>query len=342
MSMRHHKLNYVVVGLFVIAMIGVAFGSVFTISGQSRATDTYHLVMKNVADVKFGTQIRYEGYPIGQVERITPFIDGGGMRFRLDLSIEQGWRIPVDSLARVGSSSLLAAKTIDIRAGTQAAALDAGSEIPSAPSSDVFQAVANLAEDLGSLNRESIRPLIDDIAAMTKRLGGKLEKDLVQLTGSLNSIASSVDGRSNEILDRVQSLTRRLDDSSANLLRILSRQNADTVDGLLANAGETARNFAVLSRDLQSAGQGVHAVIAEIKAVVDGNRENVDKTLSNAQYSLQSISRNIDSIMLNVDATSRNMSEFSRLIRQNPSRLLGGSPSEPVSPASARFRGIDQ
>jgi phospholipid/cholesterol/gamma-HCH transport system substrate-binding protein len=42
--------------------------------------------------------------------------------------------------------------------------------------------------------------------------------------------------------------------------------------------------------------------------------------------------------MSNLDGASRNMSEFSRLIRQNPGLLLGGSPREETSPARDRSR----
>ena len=55
-----------------------------TLSGGSGATDGYHAMYRNVTGVKFGTQVLYEGYPIGQVEAVTPVPEGGGMRFRVD------------------------------------------------------------------------------------------------------------------------------------------------------------------------------------------------------------------------------------------------------------------
>jgi phospholipid/cholesterol/gamma-HCH transport system substrate-binding protein len=340
--MRHHKLNYVIAGMFVIAMLSVAFGSIFVLSGQNRESDPYHMVMGNVADVKFGTQVRYEGYPIGQVERIIPFGDGGRMKFRIEITVDKGWRLPEDSVGRIGSSSLLAAKTIDVTAGKSAAVLRPGTEIPSAPTTDMFRAMANLAEQVGDLSSESIAPLVDDLGIMARRLGGKLETDLTALTASLNSIAKAVDGRSTVILDRVQSLTERLDASAGNLQQIMSDDNTATVGEIVRNVGETTDNFAALSRDLDGAAGRINALVVEFETIVNSNRGNIDKTLTNAQYSLQTIARNIDSIMLNVDAASRNMSEFTRLIRQNPSLLLGGPPRAQIAPASERRQGIRQ
>lgn len=330
--MRHHKLNYVIVGLFVIAMASIGFVSIVKISGQARVTDEYHLVLDNVSDVKFGTQVRYEGYPIGQIEHIMPFAENSRMRFRLDVSIEQGWRIPRDSVARIASSSLLSAKTIDISAGASTEALAPGNQIASAPTKDMFVAMANLADEFGMLNRKGLRPLVDDIGDMARRLGSKLETDLSRVSTSLSNIVSAVEGRSMVVLQRVENLTRRLDE------RFLSEHNADGVDGIVTHAEDTARNFSVLSKDLKVAGSQVNEMISAINTLVESNRGNVDKTLINAQYSLQTVARNIDTIMQSIEITSRNMSEFSRQIRQNPSLLLDGRPAEQISPASSRSK----
>ncbi len=340
--MRHHKLNYLIVGFFVIAMMGVAFGSFVLLTGQARETDQYHMVMDNVADVKFGTQVRYEGYPIGQVEKISPFAEKGRMRFRIDVSVLAGWRVPDNSIARIGSTSFLAAKTIDITAGSSTIALKANAMIGSAATKDMFVMMANMADEFGQIGKGSLRPLIDELSTLALRAGGSLEADLGKLTTSLNAIASQVEGRAGAILNRVESVTQRLDDSSAGIQKILSQDNIAVIDGAISNAGDTVRNFAELSQNLQSAEKQLEQTLSQINALVAGNRGNVDKMLTNARYALQSVSRNIDSIMQSVDIASRNMSEFSRQIRQNPSILLGGPTPREVSPTSSRFKGVDQ
>jgi len=342
MAMRHHRLNYILVGFFVIAMIGVAFGSFMLLSGQARDSDQYYVVMDNVADVKFGTQVRYEGYAIGQVENISPFADKGRMRFKLDVSVLADWRIPDNSVARIGSTNFLAAKTIDIAAGDSAAALKPGVMITSAPMRDMFVMMANLAEEFSQVGRGSLRPLIDDIGKMVFRIGDAFESDLSKLTTSLNVIVSRVEGRSSNILDRVESAAQRLDDSSAGLKHLLSGKNIAVIDGAIVDIGETLSNFATISQKLKTAEEKLEMTLAHINDLVGGNRHTVDKALTDARYTLRTISRNIDSIMQNVDVTSRNLNEFSREIRQNPSMLLGGSNPREVSPASVNFRGLEQ
>ena len=110
--MRSSGINYLVVGAFVLAMLVGLIVSLAMLTGRTGATDTYYTVYRNVAGIKFGTQILYEGFPIGQVEEVTPMPEEGGMRFRVDFSVQEGWRIPIDSVAQVAASGLLAAITV--------------------------------------------------------------------------------------------------------------------------------------------------------------------------------------------------------------------------------------
>ena len=121
--MYKQKINYVIIGVFVTTMLAAGVGSVALLAGRTGPADHYFMVLDNVSDVKFGTQVRYEGYPVGQVEGITPMVDGAGMEFRVEVTIQPGWRIPSDSIARIGSSSFLAAKTIDINSGNSPVAV---------------------------------------------------------------------------------------------------------------------------------------------------------------------------------------------------------------------------
>ena len=113
--MQNKNLNYAALGLFVIAMIAAAVGATVALSGPTGSHDRYTAFFGNVADVKFGTQVRYEGFPVGQVEEIRPAVKDGAMVFLLDLSVRSGWKIPADSVARIGSSSILGGKTVEIR-----------------------------------------------------------------------------------------------------------------------------------------------------------------------------------------------------------------------------------
>jgi len=314
--MYNRRFNYVIVGVFVTAMLVAGGVSLALVTGRTGPTDTYHVVLDNVSDVKFGTQVRFEGYPIGQVERISPEATAAGVHFRVDVSVEQGWPIPADSVARIGASSFLAAKTIDISGGESAQTLTPGEQIVSAPSADIFTVLAGTAGEFSELNRTAVRPLL----ATLQRLAGQLETDAPQITG--------------EIVAFTQHLNRTL----APVEELLAKDNLATVEQSLVNLEYTTVNLAALSEQLGGTLARVDRIAANIDEMIAANRGHVDQSLKDVRYTLSAISRAVDSIVHNLDGSARNMNEFSRLIRQNPGLLLDGTPREAVSPAEAEQR----
>ncbi len=305
--MRHPRLNYIVVGIFTLAMLVAGIGSIVMLSGRAGETDAYHLVMDNVADVKFGTQVRYEGYPIGQVEQVVPFAENGRMRFRIDIAIDRGWRVAKDAIARIGSSSLLSAKTIDIVRGTDAEAetLVPGEQIASAPPIDVFTIVSSVAEEFGDLSRDGVKPLIKDVGRMARVLGATFQSDLSRLMASLTVTAEAVEKRAETVAARMDTITAELDRSSRNLGRVMSDENVEAIGRVVANVDRTSETFAATSRKLELTRQQVDKLIRNVDGIVQAGRGTVDKSLTNMQYTLRSIARTIDSVMFNIDSTGR-------------------------------------
>jgi phospholipid/cholesterol/gamma-HCH transport system substrate-binding protein len=311
--MYKQKINYVIIGFFVTAMLAAGVGSVAVLAGRTGAVDRYYIVLDNVADVKFGTQVRYEGYPVGQVEGIVPVVEGAGMKFRVDITVQQDWRVPADSVARIGSSSFLAAKTIDIDSGESRNAVALGHRIDSAPPSDMFTTIAATAGELSELNHSSIKPLL----------------------ASLQSLATTLEGGAPRITEQLAAFFEGLNSTIEPLQAILAQANVEAVRNSVRNMQETTANFAALSRDLSETMVKVDSLAANLDDLVETNKGHVDQSLKDIQYTLSSVSATVDSIVHNLEGTARNMNEFSRLIRQNPGLLLDGTPREAVSPAGA-------
>jgi len=299
--MRRHNLNYIAVGLFLCAMTVATVVSMAVLAGRTGSNETYAIVFDNVADVKFGTVVRFEGYPIGQVEDISPVVDGDRVRFRVDVAVEDTWHIPADSIARVGSSSILGARTIEIERGESTVAVAPGGRISSAPAQDIIAAITTVADDIGALNRDMVRPLFQDIRNLVTDMGAEL-----------------------------RDLSARLNESVASVQQILSPANVASVETIVASAATTSQDLAALSRDLQGTAARVDSLVVKLDAVMEENRGNVSGTLEDARYVLRSLAENIDTINHNLEGTSRNLNEFSRQIRNNPGLLLGSGQREEV------------
>ena len=316
--MRNAKINYFVVGVFVIAMVAGLVLAIATLSGRTGATDPYYAVYDNVTGVKFGTQVMYEGYPIGQVEAITPTAKDGRMEFRIDLSVRQGWKIPSDSVAEIAAPGLLSAITIAIAAGDSKTALVPGSQVKSRAASNIFAVMSSVAGDISDLAENSIKPLL---LSLNQAVGG----DGRLLLSDLRTITADLGQRIPRIADDIESFAAKVNRASDQASKLLSDSNRGKIEETIAFMDKSAVNLAQLTKDLNATRAEVDKLVVTMSDTVAANRTNLDGTLKDLRYVAESTARHIDSVNQNLEGTARNMFEFSRQIRRNPGLLLRGT-----------------
>ncbi len=317
--MKNPKINYLVVGSFVITTVCLLLVAIALLTGRTGSTDDYYAVYDNVSGIKYGTQVRYEGYPIGQVEEIEPFQENGRMRFRIALTITEGWKIPKDSVAQIAAPGLLAAITISIQAGISKDALEAGARIPSKEKSDMFSALSSVAGQVGDLSETNLKPLLTNLNTTVLSFNKVLEEDGVTMISDLRNFSSSLKERGPAIMDN-------LDKGISQFQEFLSTGNRAKMESTLTNLQESSRNLQILTANLDKTRAKADVLITGSSDVVFNNRQDLNKAVVDMKYIMESTARRIDSINQNLEGASRNMYEFSRHIRQNPGLLLGGTP----------------
>ena len=324
--MRNNKINYMVVGAFVIAMLVGLLGSLAILTGRTGATDDYYTVYDNVTGVKFGTQVLYEGYPIGQVEEVTPRLEAGRMRFRVDFSIQQGWRLPEDSIAEIAAPGLLAAITLSIHAGESATALEPGNEVHGKEAANIFAVMASVAGQVTELSEASIKPLLANIDRTVVTLGDILGKDTGVLVRELTDLAMEMAERLPVIADNVEGFTVKLNQSSDQINALLKTENREKLESFIADMEISAGNFKRFTGDLSRTQAKLDRLLENVDVMIADNKLDIDKSVVDMRFVIDSVARHIEAINHNMEGAARNMYEFSRQIRQNPGLLLGGTP----------------
>jgi len=297
---KRDTINYFAVGGFVLAGLLALGALLLVITGQRGPEDDYVVRYRNVTGVRIGTPVYFQGYRIGQVSDIEPEHEADGTRYRVTLSVQSGWPIPEDSIAAAMATGLLADVSIAISEGKSARRLDPGAEIAGREGGDVFTAFNELAVEVQSLTRQSVRPLVDQLAA-TLGEGGPIVKDLRELLVKLNEGA---DG----------------------LKKVVGPDNQRQLSSLLHNMNEASTNASKLSAELLDTRQRLDAMLQQTEALVSESRPDAREAVRELRVSAQAIAERIDSVMEQLDATTRNMREFSREIRANPNRLLSSTP----------------
>lgn len=304
--MKRETVNYFSVGLFVLAALAVLMLALYRLTMGGGDQDTYYSHYRNVSGLSNGTLVTYEGFVFGKVAGITPQRDEQGIVYQVELRVREGWKIPDDSVARVYSEGLLADTVINIAEGESSRFLQPGASVRSAQGIDLFAAMSELAADFGNLSENSIRPLLDGLSQMVRRVGGEIEAQVPL------------------ILADTRSLVTKLEQSATHLSGIMNAETERKAQRILTNVDLAAGDLRSLSEDLTEVKQDSLKLVQKLDQLVTETQPDLRRTVSALREILQQLSVHSDDILLNLGNASRNMSEFSRQIRDNPARLLGG------------------
>ncbi len=284
-GMRNQKLNYVLVGLFVLAMVVAVVAAALMLSRRTTAQDSYIVVFDNVADIKLGAVVRFEGYPVGQVSSISPVHGEGRLRFELHLGIEKGWAVPKDSIARIASSNFLAAKTIDIEGGRDTKSLlSPGDKIDSAAPVDMLSIMADVAAEFGDLSRNDIRALIAGLSELVSSANGLLNKDLRKILGSVDGMARNLEQQGPAITGQLLKFSSDLNIVLEKLQRLVSDNNAEGVENIIGNVEKLTLQLGAVGEDAQITMAQMNTAIARIDALLsEGNIDSMQRAITSVE-----------------------------------------------------------
>lgn len=294
--MRRGNINYALVGVATLAAFGLLLAVLFAITGRSGATVDYYAHFDNVTGVRFGAPVLYQGFRIGQVQDIVPE-RAGATRYRVELAVREDWPIPVDSVAQLQASGLLAEVRVAIRGGQSTTMLPAGAELESAAGGDVFAAMNELADELTVLTRDRIRPLVDTLATR------------------LDSISGSLDTGLPVLVEQSQALLTRLNLAADNVNQVLGEDNRQAIGG-------TLRDLRTVAADLKQTQAETRELITALNQTLGENRPEIRQIVADLERVVGSIAQRMDTVVHHMESSSRNFDEFSREIRRNPNRLL--------------------
>lgn len=309
--MTSTRINLAVIGAFVLAGLVSLIWVIAVLAGRTGASDDYYTLYGNVTGLKYGSQVFYEGYPVGQVTAITPQQKDGRVQFRVSLSVTAGWKIPEDSVAQSNSAGLLAPQTIAIVAGKSATALKPGSLITPGQSADLFSTVAGAAGSVNRLTNQALLPLLSNLDRQITAVGALLDGDVRKLVGNANIVAASAAQELPLVLRDARNASNGLAVLSVRAQSLLTPEHIASLDRIIGNTDQATASLARASASLEKlsgdSGEDLHVTARELRLAAE------------------SLSRHSESITENLDTATRNLKELSRELRQNPGLLIRNS-----------------
>jgi phospholipid/cholesterol/gamma-HCH transport system substrate-binding protein len=268
------KVNFVVVGLFVLVLsAGLIGGVLWFSSGESyrKAYDTYLTYMsESVSGLNLNAPVSYRGVEVGRVQKIA-LAPGNVELVQLTLGIERGTTVKVDTVAVLQTQGLTGLAFVELTGGKRDSPLlqrQTNEEYPvinSAPSlikrldSSVTALLTNLnrtSENFNSLMDEDNRSAVKTVLANIKVISRTLAERSVAIDTSLTNAARTLENTarlSNELPQLVQRVQRSADafDRMANELARAGRSTSSALDGTRQFTDETLPEIHQLTLELR-------------------------------------------------------------------------------------------
>lgn len=299
--MKQDHINYLAVGIFVLACLLVLMVTLYRISGSSSNADEYFVELQNVSGIRTGSPVTYAGFQIGQLADIVPVRGQGKTRYRLQLLIKSGWTIPVDSTATIVTPGLLAEKQLDISEGKSQSMLKPGATITGIEAQDMFKLVSNMSAQFQQLTDQGLRPLFDTLNREITTTVPALTQQTAQLLKQLNA-------------------------SAERLLKVMSSADDKRLNAIMNNTESMTSNLLKVSERLSQASAEVNTLLQTTTSMMNENNKDLRQAVLDLRTSMDVVATNINSVVDHIDSTARNMSEFSRQIRTNPGVILNSTP----------------
>ena len=296
--------NYFLVGLFTLLIGGTALFLMFKMSGKNTQTDTYHSYFENVTGLGFGNPVYFEGYRVGQVEKITPEYQNKKLTFKTEYTLIKGWQVPSDSLTVIQSSGLLSDMSLSITSGNSSDLLTPNSEIATKKGADLMATVSKLAEDFDSLSEDKIIPLLDLVYERVDNLTASLDQQIPDILTSLQVLIKDV----NSLVDTANGL--------------LSNENLDGVENIISNIEKLSKDINQVSNWIEGSFDKVNGLISAGDSILDKSNDQVQNILKYASEMMETLNNRADTITSELESASMNINEAMDNIRKDPSTLI--------------------
>lgn len=292
------KIGIYAVVILLCAWAGIRFLSGVDVFGRHAI---YYAHYEQVNGVQNAAAVMIRGVKIGKVSEIRVSPDDP-TSVEVVLSIPRSYRLPVDSEAKIFSTSIMGSKAIEIVLGSSPEILESGSNINSGYTKDLM-AVADSELDY---YKDKITTLVENFNTTLKSLNSLVDnnnKSITEALAHLNSITAGLDGvigrdkqQLADIVASIDKFTKALSENSAHIDSIMT--NVDSVTSALAekNSGE-------------SLGESL-AELNSVLAKINGGEGTVGRLICDEQ------------LYANLNQASANLSALLADLKEHPKRYV--------------------
>ncbi|MCX4301103.1 MAG: MlaD family protein [Alistipes sp.] len=221
------------IGIFAVAMIGLAWAGIRFLSGFDifgRNSD-YYAAYDQINGVQNASPIIMKGVKIGSVTGIS-FDPAHSDKVVLHLTIQRRYRIPEDSEAKIFSNGLMGNKAIEIIYGTSAEYLRSGDTLRSGRDRDLMDVAGSELEFF----KQHFSKIATELTTTLENLNGLLERNAGNIDGTLGHL-NELSGDMASVLGSQKANLQQSIEHLAEFATMLG-ENSQRVDSIIGNLNQ--------------------------------------------------------------------------------------------------------
>lgn len=257
------KVNYTVVGLFVVVLSAALITTILWLSGDARYSKVYDTYLayvgESVSGLNLNAPVKYRGVEVGRVKRISLYY---GEKVRLELEIERGTPIKENTVAALRVQGLTGIAHVELEGGNRDArplTAKAGEDYP----------VIKTRPSLLARMDTAVTDLLTSLNSVSDSINGVLDKDnrraFKALLADMATLSHTLAARKDAIDTTLQSTARAADNAakaSAELPRLIDRI-AKSAEALEKMAGDASRASVKVGKTFDKVDAGLARVADE-------------------------------------------------------------------------------
>jgi phospholipid/cholesterol/gamma-HCH transport system substrate-binding protein len=289
------RANYLVVGLFVLGILGGILGFIYWIKNDASgpASKNYYVVFNgSVQGLGQASPVMFNGIRFGAVESVE-LVPEDTRKVRALIAVRNDTPVRTNSVARISQQGLAGLVALEITPGTPDAPLlqaKAGELYPViyADPSGSNSMMAGLADaaghadalllrlnDLVATNQDSIRHIMLNLEAFSGMMSDRKEdvaafvQDLRSLTARFNTIAGKIDGAVDRLTaDTPDSVVSQVQQAAASFRQLVDKVDkslGDKAGDLTQEAERSLREFELFMKEGRRLAESLDRVVQKVE-----------------------------------------------------------------------------
>ncbi len=288
------------VGTFVLACLVLLGLAVFYVGNNQwgRHVIPYKTYLRYAGGVAPGTGVLFGGIAAGRVTAVRPWSEDP-TRIEVLFEMKEGTPVNENSVAKLGSVSLMSSPALSITTGSNdAPRLKAGQVIRSEETVSMddmtrkLSTIADSAQGLITQVQGELKNISGDARTLLANLnditGAPNRRQVAQLLQRVNSLVATESPKIDRITDQVLSLTRNADSVMQKAGPLLDHTDA-TVSNVNLTIDQLREPIRQDLAQLQSTMDQAKSTMKTIQTLVRANDENISETVENLRVATENL-----------------------------------------------------